>query len=269
LHPVLTGIDTRRLPPLEGYVVGTLKPSADSILVSPLEDPILASWRVGLGKTAAYTADLAGGWSANLRAWPGSDALFRQTVRWLARQTQDEGLHLSFVEDGDMLRVVLDAQSLSAEYLSGLKCEATLRTPAGDIRHIPLNATAPGRYEATLEGLVRGTHVVSLSATSASHAIDSQLVRGFYWNALAELRGREADSDALRQIATVTGGRVMAEAESVFTTDRQSDFISVWPWLAAAALLLFLAEILLPPVAIAAKFRRLQRQPAAGERTAA
>jgi Mg-chelatase subunit ChlD len=268
-HPVLTGIDTRGLPSLDGYVVGALKPSAVSILASPLNDPILASRRVGLGKTAMYTADLAGAWSSALRAWPGSERLFRQMVRWLARQVHEEGFHLRFVEDRDVLRIILDAQTLSGEYLSGLKCEATVRTPAGEIRRITLSATVPGRYEATTDHLLRGTHVVELTATGAGGTIDTRMVRGFYWNASAEGRGRGVDSDTLQQIANATGGRVLAKAESAFANNRERDFIPLWPWLAGAALFLYVAEIRLPPLAIWAYLRRRQRPSAAGERTAA
>ncbi|MFT5127041.1 MAG: putative membrane protein, partial [Rhodothermales bacterium] len=61
--PVLKGIDS--LPALEGYVLTTPKPRAVTVLRGPDEedlDPILAIWRFGLGKSAAFTSDLSSNW---------------------------------------------------------------------------------------------------------------------------------------------------------------------------------------------------------------
>lgn len=268
-HPVLAGIDTRLIPSLDGYVVGAVRPSAVSLLESPLNDPILASWRVGLGKAGVYTADLDGPWSDDLRAWSGSDRLFGRLVRWLARQVHEESLYARFVVDGDVLRMVVHAQSPTGEDLNGLTCEATVRTPAGDVRQVSLHATAPGRYEAVLDGLMPGVHPVQLTATSAGRAIDARMLRGFYWNAAAEHR-RGVDRETLQQIATTAGGRVLARAESAFANDRRSHFIEGWPWLSGAALLLFMGEIVLPrPLRLAARFRRLQPWAAPQERSTA
>ena len=48
------------LPPLKGYVGTGLKDRANLILKSPEDDPVLATWNYGLGKTAAWTSDLNG-----------------------------------------------------------------------------------------------------------------------------------------------------------------------------------------------------------------
>src|SRR5688572_30078093 len=63
--PILKGIDA--MPPLRGLVLTTAKPRASLVLQAPAAgsiegdspDPLLATWRFGLGTTAAFTSDLA------------------------------------------------------------------------------------------------------------------------------------------------------------------------------------------------------------------
>ena len=77
----LAGIDTRLIPSLDGYVVGAVRPSAVSLLESPLNDPILASWRVGLGKVTAWTSDGGDRWAAGWAGWDGFGDFWSTLVR--------------------------------------------------------------------------------------------------------------------------------------------------------------------------------------------
>src|SRR5258708_19904746 len=62
-HPILTGLGA--LPQLNGYVATTPKPAAQQVLISHLDDPVLAVWQYGLGRVAAWTSDALGLWTAN------------------------------------------------------------------------------------------------------------------------------------------------------------------------------------------------------------
>src|SRR3712207_1306367 len=53
--PILRGID--ELPQLLGYNGTTPKPAAQTVLVSARDDPILAQWQYGLGRSVAWTSD--------------------------------------------------------------------------------------------------------------------------------------------------------------------------------------------------------------------
>ena len=79
-HPITTGLDRGSMPDMGGYVVSVAKPGAEPILMSHLDDPVLAGWRSGLGRVAVYTAGLNAPWSASLRAWSGFRPLWLQTA---------------------------------------------------------------------------------------------------------------------------------------------------------------------------------------------
>ena len=78
--PVLKGIDA--MPPLHAYVLTTPKARSVTILKGPSKDeinPVLSTWRFGLGKTAAFTSDLSPNWAIGLGAM-GPIRSVRQTA---------------------------------------------------------------------------------------------------------------------------------------------------------------------------------------------
>jgi uncharacterized membrane protein len=66
-HPILTGLGP--LPKLDGYVATTPKPTAQMVLVSHRDDPVLAVWQYGLGRVAAWTSDALGLWTSQWLSW--------------------------------------------------------------------------------------------------------------------------------------------------------------------------------------------------------
>src|SRR5258707_12172525 len=55
-------INWKTVPPLGGYVATTVKQNAELVLMSHQEDPVLATWRYGLGRAAAFTSDAKAKW---------------------------------------------------------------------------------------------------------------------------------------------------------------------------------------------------------------
>jgi Mg-chelatase subunit ChlD len=247
-HAILRGLDTGTLPLLGGYVVGVAKPAAETAIQSPLDDPVLAAARRGLGRVAVYSADLHSAWSASLRTWSGVDTLFVQATRWVARRGDDASLFARFVEEGDSLRLIVEAETPEGEFLNGLTCEAIMRAPSGATTTVALSATAPGRYDARVAPQERGAYVFAITAASADRQVDSRIVRGVYWSADAEYRRAPVDSTTLSRIAEITGGRVLSAGDNPFSGPRDRRYFDASPWLAGVALVLFLIEVLLLPL---------------------
>ncbi|MBW3667530.1 MAG: VWA domain-containing protein, partial [Actinobacteria bacterium] len=64
--------DLASSPALLGYVATSPKPTADvQLQVGEFSDPLLASWRVGLGQVTAWTSDGGDRWAANWASWDG------------------------------------------------------------------------------------------------------------------------------------------------------------------------------------------------------
>jgi Ca-activated chloride channel homolog len=258
-HPILAGLETRSLPSLGGYVVGALKPLAAPVLTSHLDDPILATGRAGLGKVAVYTADLRTKWSTNLRAWDGFAALITGTIRWTSRSIRDDALYVNLEPATSGMTLTLDARTEARGHLTGLDVRARVRDPRGQIHEIDLREALPGRYETPIMASRIGPHVVTISASSRDGNFAREIVRGFYWSARAELGSSGVNHALLTSLATSTGGQVLADGESPFALARQPAYRDLRPWLAAAALLSFLCELLAPFASDLLRVRRHER----------
>jgi Ca-activated chloride channel homolog len=78
-------IDFGHAPALTGYVEMRLKPTGRLWLASESSAPLLAAWRYGEGRSAVFTSDLEGQWSAAWLRWGGFEAFWTQLARSVLR----------------------------------------------------------------------------------------------------------------------------------------------------------------------------------------
>ena len=241
-HPITIGLDRAGLPTMAGYVVSAVKPGAESVLLSHLDDPVLAAWRFGLGRVAVYTADLRSPWSAGLRRWTGFIPLWLQAAQWLGRPATDRALRASVVERSDGAHLVVEGDTTSGDPLEQAVVRASVRGPNGNEQELTLASTGRGRYEVPLATPAPGPYVASIDARVPDGG-DMHQLRGFYWSANRERRATGADIATLRQIAQATGGRLLGPTEDPFSGPRPRAHQEIWTLLAAAALVLFLVDV--------------------------
>jgi Ca-activated chloride channel homolog len=246
-HPIMAGIDRASLPMLSGYVVGAAKPSALSVLASHLDDPILGVWQFGLGRVAVFTAGLESSWSAQLRAWRGSGRLWVQTARWASRGLDDRELRLAVTREGTTLRFVLDAAREDGRPLALTDIRAALRSPDDKTNDLRFDALAPGQYAASTEATVAGAYTLSFSARDRENGAEHHFVSGVFRGDEQERASSQPDDGMLGRLAAITGGRVLSPSESPFAPPRPTSYQDVSVWIAAAALSLYLAEMLVGP----------------------
>ena len=107
--PILRGLD-QAFPQLLGYNGTTAKSAAQTVLVTARDDPLLAQWQYGLGRSVAWTSDSTGRWAKSWIAWPGFAKFFSQVVGWTFPGEEAGGIEASFdVKDG---RTTLHVQSV-------------------------------------------------------------------------------------------------------------------------------------------------------------
>ncbi|HRQ10618.1 MAG TPA: VWA domain-containing protein [Trueperaceae bacterium] len=215
------------LPPISAYVATSLKSDAQLLLSGVDDEPILATYRSGLGRTAALTTDL-NAWTGALGSWPDLPGAFGTIVRWL--QARPDGMAASAVRDGNFVRVTLDAVR-DGEYLNDLQPTARFGTNSASLEQV-----APGRYQ----GLVpwRGTAGSDVVVSFGSELVSRARVSG--------PDPEYANVDGARLLTSVaerTGGSVVNPEtyQPVLGTVRRA----VWQWPLGAAVALFTAELLL------------------------
>jgi Mg-chelatase subunit ChlD/uncharacterized membrane protein len=255
-HPVLSGLDSVRWPRLGGYVVGAARSSASVALRSHLDDPVLATWQFGLGRVAVYTADLQSTWSAELRRSPTFGPLLVQTARWLARSVRDDSLYATLDEDGDGVRLGLDAWMAGGGYRTLLDVRVTGRSWSGDPFEAALEESSPGHYEARLPLRAPGPYVMTIAAAGRDGQFTARLVRGFYKSATREHRNSGVNTPLLLALTSATGGTLLAAGDSPFTQPRRPEYVEARPWLLGLALAVFSADTLAPALLAIVRARR-------------
>src|SRR5678815_278559 len=91
----LKGIPPNGIPPLRGYVLTYPKERAE-VLMKVDQDPLLVSWRYGLGKVTAFTSDLSGRWGKDWVTWPALPQWTGQLARDALRKLLDGKIHTEF-----------------------------------------------------------------------------------------------------------------------------------------------------------------------------
>ena len=95
---ILDGVD--KVTALNGYISTSAKPRADVILQTDKEEPLLASWQYGLGRTIAWTSDLNGLWTEEFLSSAEGVNIFKNSVSWLISNKISSDIDVSaFVKD--------------------------------------------------------------------------------------------------------------------------------------------------------------------------
>ena len=232
--PILSGIASA--PQLLGYVATSFKSTAQTILVSAREDPVLAAWQYGLGRSVAWTSDATGRWAQPWVTWGDFTRFWAQAVRWTIRDEQNQTAELTVQAAGSRATLTLDAQDSAGQFLNGLSVTTTVIGPSRQTQEMPLRQTAPGRYSADFMPAQEGAYLVQ--ATSEQFSITSGWVNPYS----PEYRSLGGNPGLLQQIASVGQGRLLNQPAEAFahTIPATPTTRDIWP------MLLTLVALLLP-----------------------
>jgi uncharacterized membrane protein len=245
-HEAVQDIDWKNVPALGGYIATTPKAGAEQVLVSHLDDPVLATWRFGLGRAAAFTSDAASRWSQQWREWREFARFWSQLVRWTLRSAAREPTSASVERRGGFGEVVLEAADASGRFLNLLAPQVGVVAPDKSRTVIELEQAAPGRYVGRFPAQREGVYLVGIAKRPGEKETGSQLLALVVPYA-EELRELGVDEATLREIAAASGGAEIADPRDVFLKDRKP-FVAmqeIWPWYIALAALVLLFDIAL------------------------
>ncbi|MEM8857158.1 MAG: VWA domain-containing protein [Chloroflexota bacterium] len=239
--PILSGI--RQTPPLSGYVGTSPKNTAQVVLETHLNDPLLATWQYGLGRSAAWTSDATGRWGTRWVEWEGFPVFWAQTVRWTISESRNSTIETVVDFSGEDALLTVDARTPGGDYLNGLEMEGSVVSPSGETTEVQLQQIAPGRYETNFVPDEEGAYFLRVAGGDAETDTAIGQTGGWVLGYSPEYQRFDSDPQLLESLAQLTGGRDLGEVtEAVFEHNLPSDATTrpIWPFL------LLLAVILLP-----------------------
>lgn len=211
--PLTSGIDWTNSPLLLGYNATKPKPTADILLATERGEPLLATWRYGLGQAAAFTSDAKARWAAEWLGWPGYGKFWSQVVRGLMRKSDQASFEVNTREVGDRLELAIDAVTPNGAYRNELPITVTMRDAAGESYSTQAVQDGPGSYRAAFNLPTEGTSIFSVSSPDLP---DGGYVFGHTRSYPREFLNVETDEPALRQIAQLGGGKFQPSLDEIF-----------------------------------------------------
>ncbi|HYE91555.1 MAG TPA: VWA domain-containing protein, partial [Terriglobales bacterium] len=145
-HEAMQDIDWKNAPPLGGYVATTVKSTAELVLMSHQEDPVLATWRYGVGRSAAFTSDAKAKWSVLWLRWKDFNKFWAQLTRWTLRSGNRSDTVASVERRDGVGEVLVDAVDGKGEFINFLDSQVGVVAPNKERTVIDLEQVAPGRY---------------------------------------------------------------------------------------------------------------------------
>jgi uncharacterized membrane protein len=245
-HEAMQEIDWKNAPPLGGYVATTLKSTGELVLMSHQEDPVLATWRYGLGRAAAFTSDAKAKWGVLWLRWRDFNKFWAQLVRWTLRSGSRTDA-VAIVERHDNVgEITVDAVDAKGEFINFLDSQVGVVAPNRERTVIDLEQVGPGRYRGRFPASQEGVYLVGMAQRRAERVIGSQLA-GLVVPYAQELRDLGVDETLLRELAELTGGAALAAPRDAFLKSRRKSRIAVevWPWLVGLVAVLLIPEIAL------------------------
>lgn len=241
---VLEGIPWTTAPYLLGYVSTKKKPSAELLLASEYNEPILARWRVGLGKSVAFTSDLKNRWAVEWVRWPGYAKFWSQLIRDTMRANDADSLAMTTSVDQHRARIMVDAVGEDDRFINDLQSTIAITAPDGTTRNVQLEQTAAGRYELDIPLDQYGSY--GLKATHDKDGDTIAVSLGSISNPYPrEYLFVEPNRAALRQAAQVAGGATDPEHATLF--DPMGEEVKyreeLWPWFLIAALIMLVFDL--------------------------
>lgn len=235
-------------PLLRGYQRTSPKPTAQVLLRGRDEDPVLASWRYGLGKAVAFTSDLSGRWGRHWVEWPAFSRFVSQLARWTMRHSGNENFVPRFRWHGQRGEMTVDVLDRDDRFINGLALEASLIDPSRQARRVPLQQVAPGRYHGTFSVPQTGRYYVTLNGGDGESRIGLRTF-GLVVPYSSEYLDLGVDRRLLRDLASIAGGNLLPlDAASLSAVTAPSPEATgaharVWWPFFLAALVLLVAEV--------------------------
>ncbi|MBN1956374.1 MAG: VWA domain-containing protein [Anaerolineae bacterium] len=235
--PILQGIPAA--PQLLGYVATTIKPAAQAILLTHQEDPLLAVWQYGLGRSIAWASDATGRWARQWVSWDDFSQFWAQVVRWTVAQQSDIPIEMDVALEEETAHVTVNALDDDGRFINSMAATIRLLAPGMAAETIELHQTAPGQYEGTFTPQEEGAYLLQLRGTAGAESV--ALTGGWVLGYSPEYAALGVEPAYLAHLAELGGGRVLQEPAAAFEHNLRGSGTArdLWPYLLGAALLLF------------------------------
>ncbi|UXH45585.1 VWA domain-containing protein [Rossellomorea vietnamensis] len=226
------------VPQMNAYIATSLKGTARMEMESGKNDPVLATWRYGLGRSFAFTSDTSGKWTGDFARWQGWPAFLNELVTRSFPDLRSNPYSIDVKEENENTRLKL---SSSEGDISPL--EVTVLSEDGKMIPATTRIKAPGDYEVVFEEHL-SPGLYNMNIAKSGEGGESTFQTGFSVPYSKEYSFK-GGSQSLDTIVEKTGGRKTSSLKGAFRDLHEPSFTarSIQTILITAGFLLFFCEI--------------------------
>lgn len=210
----MRGLTSGGVPSISGYIVAADREGLSMVTLRGKEnDPILAHWQYGLGKSVTFTSDVSARWARAWPSWGRFRAFWEQHIRWAMRPGGTADMRVLTEDLGDRTRVTVEALDANGDRLNFVRFVGRVAGPDGFSQSVELRQEGPGRYTGLVDTSRSGAYVMNFRYLTPSPdggpAREGNLQAAVTRPFADEYRMLQDNFPLLKLVAERTGGRVI------------------------------------------------------------
>ncbi len=228
-----TALFEEGVPQMNAYIGTTAKQTAMVIAESEKEDPVLAEWQYGLGKTIAFTSDSTGAWTGDWARWSEWTNFWQTAISRMLPTYNDIAYDIRQNADGSF--TITDPTNQAA-FL-----DIAIVDEFGEELKAQMEPISANQVRVVVDG------DPGLVFFRISKEDESIYQAGLTIPYSAEYELHPPNEALLTQIAEKTGGALIEEPEEAFRefTAKGAERQSITTWLVLFSMVLFFIDITL------------------------
>ena len=249
VSPTTSILEDISTPPLlYGYVATTEKSSARVFIKSHEDEPVLASWHYGLGKSVAWTSDVKPAWSRDWISWSDFGKFWGQVINWtLPTEGTNANFDLIVSPRNGKAEVIIDTR-----HASPTSYAVQVAGPNGTSESVEMQQISSMRYVGTFQMDDSGSYIVNAKRETD----DSKLTETVTLSYPAEYATFDVNTNLLKKLANDTAGIYEPTATQIAASagvpiEKQ---VSLSQTLLVVAVALFVLEMILRRFSIASGY---------------
>lgn len=203
------------IPQVHAYLTTSPKQTAEPILLSADQDPILIRWQYGLGRAVAWTSDLEGAWAPEWVLWGGFGRFWNEVVSWTFPQVTLGQWTSQTSVDGvnGKIEVTWPPGTPAPQQLS-----ATVIHEEKPRQQVTLKPIAPGKWSGTYDASTPGSYLIQIVQKQGEKVVAAETT-GLTVAYSPEYSLQRDGDRRLQEIVAVAKGQLITDPAQAFASD--------------------------------------------------
>ncbi|PCD83531.1 hypothetical protein CNQ87_03820 [Lysinibacillus fusiformis] len=219
------------VPQMNAYIGTTAKQGATVVAESEKEDPVLAQWQYGLGKTFAFTSDSTGKWSGDWARWQNWGTFWQTLISQMLPSYNDVAYDVRIESDGSFMITDPTNEAAFLDIVAVNEAGEELDTQLEAISASQVRAVVQAEPGLIFFRIADEKETIYQAGLSVPYSAEYELL--------------PANDKLIEELTEQTGGAILKEPKEVFRdfTKQGADRQNIATWLLLAGMLLFFIDI--------------------------